>query len=119
MPGCFECAFDHGFHFNHRVLRDPDQFAKREAGCQSTFIPYSGLDTAQFVAAATRFLIESMRFSENRILSWIGDIDYARKNGFELEERWRSAQPFSSNVSVLVPNKSCSFRGANEGLFIS
>ncbi|MDQ2975179.1 MAG: ThiF family adenylyltransferase [Acidobacteriota bacterium] len=115
LTGCFECAFDQEFHFKHRVLCDPEQFAQREAGCQSTFMPYSGLDATQFIAAATRFLIESIQADENRLFSWIGDIEYARRNGLALEERWQSAQPFSLHLSPLAPNTSCAVCGANDG----
>ncbi len=112
--GCFECAFDKEFHFKHRVLCDPEQFAQREAGCQSTFIPYSGVDAAQFIAAATRFLVESIQAGENRLFSWIGDIEYARRNRFAIEEQWQSAQSFSTHVSALAPNASCAVCNSNE-----
>jgi hypothetical protein len=114
-PGCLECNFDNQFRFNHRVLNHPEHFARREAGCQTTFMPYSGVDASQFVASATRFLIESIQANEPRLFSWIGDIDNARRNGFALREQWQSAQAFSSLVSPLPQNPSCTTCGPNEG----
>lgn len=112
-PGCFECNFNHELHFKHRVLSNAERFVRREAGCQTTFMPYSGLDANQFVASVTRFLIESIHADESRVFSWIGDIEYARRNGFALEEQWESAQPFSAHVSVLQPNSACAVCGSN------
>lgn len=113
LPGCLECSFDDKSHFSHRVLSNAEDFARREAGCQTTFMPYSGVDANQFLAAATRFLIESIHADKNRLFSWIGDIEYARRNGFALEERWQSARPFSAHVSVLQPNSTCTVCGSN------
>jgi len=112
--GCFECAFDENFHFNRRVLANPSSFSRREAGCQSTFVPYSGVDAVQFVAAATRFLINSLETSENRIFSWIGDIEKARRSGAGLEPEWEHASPFSAYTAALTPNRACPVCGGND-----
>jgi hypothetical protein len=112
--GCFECAFDENFHFRRRVLANPSSFSRREAGCQSTFVPYSGADAAQFVAAATRFLINSFESPENRIFTWIGDIEEARRTGAQLEPEWEHASPFSAHITVLTPSKSCPVCSRND-----
>lgn len=105
--GCFECLFDDTFSFKHRVLKNPARFTRREAGCQSTFVPYSGVDAMQFVAAANRFLIRSLDCPDNKVFTWIGDIEEARASGVELERQWEHASPFSINTTVLVPSDMC------------
>lgn len=113
QPGCFECAFDEHFRFKNRVLKNPAEFSRREAGCQSTFIPYSGLDAVQFVTTASRFLIRALETSENKIFSWIGDAENARARGIELGQQWESATSFSFSTTPLSPNPLCRVCGAN------
>jgi hypothetical protein len=114
QPGCFECAFDEHFHFKRRVLANPSVFSRREAGCQSTFIPYSGVGAVQFVGAATRFLIESLGSSKNRIFTWVGDVEEARRRGIRLEAEWEHTSPFSARTKTLTPNMTCPVCGAND-----
>jgi len=105
--GCFECLFDETFSFKHRVLKNPASFTRREAGCQTTFVPYCGVDVMQFVAAANRFLIRSFDCPENRIFTWLGDIEEARARGVELELQWEHTLPFSTHTTVLAPKDTC------------
>jgi Prokaryotic E2 family B/ThiF family len=110
-PGCFECVFDEDLRFKHRLISNPSDFSKREAGCQSTFVPYSGLDVSEFVAQAIRFLLRSLKTHTNTVFSWIGDIEEASVIGAKLEESWRGALPFSTRTRVLEPMESCSVCG--------
>lgn len=112
--GCFECLFDEIFSFKHRVLKNPERFTRREAGCQSSFVPYSGVDAMQFVAAANRFLVDSLECPDNRVFTWIGDIEEAHANGIELERQWEHASPFSIHTMVLAPNDMCPVCGTND-----
>lgn len=112
--GCFECAFDEHFHFKNRVLKNPASFSRREAGCQSTFIPYSGVDAMQFVSAATRFLIRALKSPQNSIFSWVGEIEEARARGVELEPQWEQASSFSSQTAELIPNTTCTICDADD-----
>lgn len=107
QAGCFECAFDEHFRYKHRVLKNPALFSRREAGCQSTFIPYSGVDATQFIAAASRFLINALKTPENKIFTWIGDVEEARARGDEVEGQWEGAASFTTYTSVLSSSKVC------------
>jgi hypothetical protein len=105
--GCFECAFDEEFLFEDRVIRDPHNFSMREAGCRSTYLPYSGLDANAFVASAIRFVVAAMNTSGSQLFSWTGDLKAARRAGIALGSKWEDASSFSSSVQVLVPRLSC------------
>jgi len=108
-PGqsCFECAFSEQMVFTQRVLSHPERFSKREAGCQTTFVPYSGLDLQQFICAATRFLLATADSPDNMVFSWLGDIDEARRQGVGIEETWVGASAFSTHILVLSRNTEC------------
>ncbi len=112
--GCFECAFDEHFRFRSRVLSNPESFSQREAGCQSTFVPYSGANAMEFVAAASRFIVRALEMHENTIFSWVGDVEEARARGIELESQWKQAPSFSTHTTVLTPNKTCLVCAAND-----
>lgn len=112
--GCFECLFDEDFSFKNRVLKRPASFTRREAGCQSTFVPYSGVDVMQFVAAANRFLIRSLGCSDNRVFTWLGDIEEARAREVELQQHWEHASSFSIHTTELALNNMCLVCGAND-----
>jgi hypothetical protein len=104
---CFECAFSEEFLFEERVIRDPHNFSMREAGCWSTYLPYSGLDANAFVAAAIRFVLTAMNTSGSQLFSWAGDLEAARREGIALGPKWENAPSFSSSVQVLDPKPSC------------
>jgi hypothetical protein len=89
------------------VLSHPERFSKREAGCQTTFVPYSGLDLQQFICAATRFLLATADSPDNMVFSWLGDIDEARRQGVGIEETWVGASAFSTHILVLSRNTEC------------
>ncbi len=104
---CFECAFSEQMVFTQRVLSHPERFSKREAGCQTTFVPYSGLDLQQFICATTRFLLAAADSPDNLVFSWVGDIDGARRQGVDIEETWADAAAFSTHTSLLSRNTQC------------
>jgi hypothetical protein len=114
QAGCFECAFDQQLRYRSRVLSNPASFTRREAGCQSTFIPYSGVDATQFIAAAARFLIQSLEGGGNRLFTWLGGVEEARASGVELEPQWHNAQSFSSTTTVLSSDPMCVVCGLND-----
>lgn len=106
-PGCFECAFDDDLLFKTRVIHDPHGFTRRESGCQTTYMPYSGADAVQFAAALTRFLIAALNATENVVFSWSGDLDEARTAGIALQPEWEQAPSFTARQAPLVRSPAC------------
>jgi hypothetical protein len=106
-PGCFECAFDQNFLFKQRIIKDTEQFSMREAGCRSTYVPYSGLYANEFVSAVIRFLLAAMGSPENSVFSWTGDLNDARHKGIALAQGWAAAPSFSSFTRSLEVNPTC------------
>jgi hypothetical protein len=106
-PGCFECLLDDELLFTNRIIRDAKNFSRREAGCQTTFVPYSGLDTSQFVGAFIKFLLTDVGSNDNRVFSWDGDLDKARRERIEIGDEWQTASSYSSRTTILAPNERC------------
>lgn len=86
--------FDENFNFKDRIIVNGDDYVSREAGCQSTFIPYSGFEVQYFLTEIVDFmninLLEKHKRS-NYLLSWGGRIDKARKNNMQLNDKWISS----------------------------
>ena len=112
--GCFECAFDELLMFEDRVVGNPDAFSQRESGCQTTFIPYSGLDALEFTAQAVRFVLKYLHLDQSFLFSWIGDIDQIDESGGILQDRWKGTPAFSTHVKPLAPRRGCATCGNNE-----
>lgn len=107
QPGCFECLFDQNLRFIHRVVAEPSLYAKREQGCQSTYVPYSGTDLMQFIAVALRFLLNRDDMAEAQLLTWAGALDQARREGVELSSEYLEMPSFSTIIRPLDPNPDC------------
>lgn len=108
--GCFECLLDDRLRMTVRVLADPEQFERADAGCRGAYVPYSGLDAQMFARTITRTVFAT-RPLEPRVLTWIGDIDRARREGWKLTETWRDAVAFTMNDVQLVPRTDCATCG--------
>lgn len=82
--------YDNEYAFKYSVIEDGRNYKKREAGCQSTFIPYSGFE-------AKRFLYDFCDYFHNKVIdkdfknvlfSWGGRLDWARSEGIDLTSEW-------------------------------
>ena len=94
-PGCLECLFDSRRQFRHRILTEPRQFSRREAGCQSSYTPYGGNPLAEFVASALRFILRPQPYPGNTLFTWCGDLDAARDAGMDIRREYAGVSSFS------------------------
>jgi|GEM_PF-1158979 len=104
---CFECAFDDEFLFVKRVVTNAKRLVKREAGCQSSFVPFSGIDAQQYVSRVLRFLLMPFDNNANSLFSWYGDLAEARENGALLADEYALVPSFSSRVIDLQSTSTC------------
>ena len=75
------------------VQRD---FTKREAGCQTTYLPYGMAYLQMFLAALFPKIIEVLEESDNsRAFSWIGNKKKLISMKFKLSRFGENAEPFS------------------------
>ncbi len=106
-PGCFECLFDSRMRFRHRIIREPQQFSLREAGCQSGYTPYGGNALTEFVASVLRFSLRPEPNSANSIFTWCGDLDAARADNIDLRREYSGLSSFSSISRNIIARSSC------------
>jgi hypothetical protein len=108
--GCFECLLDAQLHMNVWVLADPEQYERADAGCRGAYVPYSGLDAQMFARTITRTAL-AVSGDRPRVLTWVGDIDRARREGWKLSDGWVDAAAFTMHDVPLVPRTGCATCG--------
>jgi hypothetical protein len=106
-PGCFECLFDGSMRFRHRIIREPQQFSRREAGCQSGYTPYSGDAVTEFAASVLRFSLRPEPDLANTLFTWCGDLDAARAENIDLRREYKDMSSFSSISRSITAPRSC------------
>lgn len=95
--------YDSDTQFVRRLVLNASRLYKRDSGCNSMFMPYSGLDTQAFVIEFVRRYFEECKNNpdSNFLFSWIGAVSKARKYGAVLSEGWQGAPDYSS-YSVVI-----------------
>lgn len=83
--------FDRNLEFTDCVILNALELYKREAGCQSTYVPYSGLDIKIFVNSFVQRLV-SKRFDVNKNYHyiWFGNISKCEEFNAVIDERWKN-----------------------------
>ena len=66
--------FDQSGRFLAAIVANPESLFKREAGCQSTYVPYSGLDVKSFLGDFIRSLMNGLLDGHNYHFAWYGAI---------------------------------------------
>ncbi len=91
--------FTKEFTFTKNVVLNGENYYKREAGCQSTFMPYSGLDVKAFsISFAKFFTSDNCENIKNYHFMWIGNIKSAKKYGIELSEAANNLEEYRSYI---------------------
>lgn len=96
--GQFRDLFDENNRFRHSILKMPGQYTIREAGCQSTYVPYSIFEVKRFVYELMSFIHKDIfngAKKENMIFSWLGNASLQRSSGREINERWNNINDYS------------------------
>jgi hypothetical protein len=97
-PACFECLLDERARPAIQVLADPSSFLREDYGCRGTYTPYAGGDAQRFARAIAD---EALRGHPEtaKIVTWVGDIEAARRNGLQLDPGFSDAAPYTLRVS--------------------
>lgn len=86
--------YDKNFNFKHRIILNGDEYVSREAGCESTYLPYSAFEVQYFLTSLIDFMnikIFEKSIKGNYLLSWSGRLDKARKNKMKINSSWISS----------------------------
>lgn len=79
------------------------RFVKREAGCQTTYIPYDGSLMKMFLGATFPYILDIMRSDsgQSQCISWAGNIEAVQRMGIATSERAKSLQSYTVTVTNL------------------
>lgn len=91
--GGYKKYFSGEGEFIFSAVSGGDKFSKREAGCQTSFVPYSAQDSNVFVNEAARIL--SQQHHEHVLHTWLGELKKAYKLGYRINDHYTDNAPFS------------------------
>ncbi|WP_432404873.1 ThiF family adenylyltransferase [Wukongibacter sp. M2B1] len=100
--------YDCNFNFKNRVILNGEEYIKKEAGCQSTFLPYSAFEVQLFINAIIDYInkkIIEKKDKGNYLLSWSGRVDKARRSDMKINSRWMSSKGRELRVLRLEKNE--------------
>ena len=87
---CESLIFDSELKFKFNVIEGGNNYVKREAGCQSTFFPYSALELKKFILNFLDYFANQFDMKESGVFlyTWAGRLSWARKQNIELTGNW-------------------------------
>lgn len=91
--------FDSNLEFKDCVILNALELYRRESGCQSTYVPYSGLDIKIFVNSFVQRLV-SKRFDVNKNYHyiWFGNMSNHKDFNAVIDERWKNCNNSSEYI---------------------
>jgi molybdopterin/thiamine biosynthesis adenylyltransferase len=107
--GCFNCCFDERGEFLYRVASQGQEFSRREAGCQSTYLPYSSLDVEHFISVACRQILNVIgrKESKSKLFTWLGDLGRFKELGYQVSDQYVTDFSYSIIEKEISTNETC------------
>lgn len=97
-----QCIYDDNWTLKNRILEKPEEFTKKEAGCQSTFVQYSGFEADYFIRTLLDNIINGKLLNDkNYFITIAGKIDWARENQIEITSKWISVKNRTVKIEEL------------------
>ena len=92
--------FDGEFRFAHRVVSNSEELYAREAGCQTTYMPYAGLDVQAFLLDFLKCWQQlPMKLAgKNYRFTWVGRISASGSIGASISPEFAGAEDCSCIV---------------------
>ena len=97
----FQELFDPEFRFSERVLINSEDYLMKEAGCQSTFLPYAAFSLKRYIYTFLDYLIYHNILKKkpgNYLYSWCGDLFSIEKKGGQISSQWANTENYSFRV---------------------
>jgi molybdopterin/thiamine biosynthesis adenylyltransferase len=107
--GCYECCLDEKGQCLYSVSKPGQLTTKREAGCQTTFLPVNSIDTEQFVHNATKVILSLLKTPPNHsiLYTWLGDLEAFQDKGYLLNDMYLADFSGTLNTKKIVERESC------------
>ena len=87
---------DKDLSFVHTIVKDDHKYSQREAGCQSSYIPYSAFYIQQFLYSILNYMrADIIHQKGNYRLSWCGSISNAKIYDIEINDGYKGANDFT------------------------
>jgi len=112
--GCFECALGNNLDFKYCVADFADtQPEMQEAGCQTTFMPYSSEDTKMAASIVIRMTIEALMagYLQSQHKIWIGDLEEMNRLSIRRSLLYADARSFTIYTKNHGRNRDCKICG--------
>lgn len=90
--------FDDNLSFDFPVIANESSFTKREAGCQSSYMPYSGVDVQSFILDFLRIWRDKVGDAHNYHYVWFGNLSAAERVGAMLSCDCEQEPDYSSRL---------------------
>lgn len=115
--GCFECCLSDDLNNKFSVgMFQRGDATIREGGCQTSFTPYSAIDTAQASSLATRLVIKwfENKATQGARLVWLGDLDFLSSVNVPLNPMYSGKNSFSMHTFGIQKEHDCRMCGKCE-----
>lgn len=99
--------YDEEYRFKYSILSNGGEYTKKEAGCHSTYIPYSAFEAKQFIYSFMDYFYSNYMVKKtegNYLFSWCGNLKWARKENIKISDLWLSKQKRSVKIMRLDIN---------------
>lgn len=94
----FSKLYDDDLFFAHPAVSNGLDFLRRESGCQSSFVPYSGIDVQSFVIDFARNLEHLLSDGKNYHFCWIGGVSGADEVGAVIAPEYAVFADYSHTI---------------------
>ena len=93
----YEELFDSNtLEFTHKIVANYAQLSKRESGCQSTYVPYSGAYLQMFVfRVLEQISTRTIHQNGNYLVTWCGKISDTQKYSVQICDEYKHVADFS------------------------
>ena len=107
--GCFNCCFDGEGQFLYQVVAKDQIFSRREAGCQTTYLPYSSVDVEHFTSVTCKWILNLMggKGRKSMLLTWLGDLEGFKSLGFRVSDRYVTDFSYATIEKEILPKQEC------------
>lgn len=86
------------------IVENSNRLYYREAGCQSTFLPYASFSLHMYIDRVVNELMLTympLKSRENYGFTWLGDMESAERYGCVIREKWRHSEKYGLHVKLL------------------
>ncbi len=77
--------------------------SRQEAGCQTSYIPYSGNDIILFLSSIYKWINDIIKNKSKRsiVIQWTGNVEYAKELGLTINKSCCENESYNSNLFYL------------------